>query len=118
MDIEFRTKRLQETCNDKKKRDREYGPERSKILLRRLVQMSNAATLEEFKQVHPRAHSLRADRKGEWAADLDHPYRLIFEPVPDPVDEDEGDTGSADEATAISAIRVVKILEVGVDYHG
>ena len=118
MDIQFKTKRLQETCNDTKKRDREFGPERSRILLKRLVQMSNAATLEEFKQVHPRAHLLRENRRGEWAADLDHPYRLIFEPVPYPVGEDAAGAGDAAGAIAISAIRMVKILEVGVDYHG
>ncbi len=114
MDIQFRTKKLQDTCNDRKKRDREYGPERSRILLKRLVQMNNAATLEEFKQVHSRAHPLRENRKGEWAADLDHPYRLIFEPIPPPADDGEEERP---EPAAIRTIRIVKILEV-VDYHG
>jgi len=119
VDIQFKTKRLQETCNDQKKRDREYGPERSKALLKRLVQMSNAATLEEFQQVHPRTHPLKADRKGEWAADLDGPYRLIFDPIPDPAPvTDDGRTEKAEEAPAPNKIRVVKILEVSVDYHG
>lgn len=118
MDIQFKTKRLQDTCNDKKKRDRAYGPERSAILLKRLVQMSNAETLEEFKLVHPRAHPLKADRKGEWAADLDHPYRLIFEPVPDPIGADGESAAEGKQAAVPSRIQVVRILEVGVDYHG
>jgi len=36
-----------------------------------------------------RYHELLHDRKGQLAADLDHPYRLIFRPFdqPPPVDE-------------------------------
>jgi len=119
VDIQFKTKRLQDICNDRKKRDKEYGPERGKRLGIRLDQMRAAANLEEFKQVHQRAHPLKADRKGQWAADLDGPYRLIFEPIPDPAPvTDDGRTEKAEEASAPNRIRVVKILEVGVDYHG
>ena len=30
-------------------------------------------------------HELTGDRKGEWACDLDQPYRLIFEPHEKPI---------------------------------
>lgn len=119
MDIEFKTTKLRDTCNDRKKRDREYGTERSKRLGIRLDQMRAAVNLEEFKMVHQRAHPLKADRSGQWAADLDGPYRLIFEPIPDPAPvSDDSRSGKAEEVSAINKIRVVKILEVGVDYHG
>lgn len=119
MDIQFKTKKLQDTCNDTRKRDREYGPERGKRLGMRLDQMRAAANLEEFKIVHQRAHPLKADRSGQWAADLDGPYRLIFEPIPDPVPvSDDRRSEKAEEAPAFNQIRVVKILEIGVDYHG
>ena len=117
MEIQFKTKRLQETCNNRKKRDQEYGPERGKRLGTRLDQIRAAASLEEFRQVHQRAHPLKADRKGQWAADLDGPYRLIFEPIPDPV-TDDNQVEKAESSSAPDKIRIVKILEVGVDYHG
>lgn len=55
-----------------------------------------------------RFHVLGADRRGQLALDLDHPYRLIFEPDKLPDD----DTSDADLATVT---RVV-IIEI-VDYH-
>ena len=119
VDIQFKTKRLQETCGDRRKRDQEFGPERGKRLGIRLDQMRAAANLEEFKRVHQRAHPLRADRKGQWAADLDGPYRLIFEPISDPAPvTDDRRMERAEDLLALNKILVVKILEVGVDYHG
>lgn len=118
MDIQFKTKRLQEICSNSRNRDQEFGPERGKRLGIRLDQMRAAADLEEFKQVHQRAHPLKADRKGQWAADPDGPYRLIFEPVPDLPVTDDGRMERTKESLVLNKIKVVKIIEVGVDYHG
>ncbi len=35
----------------------------------------------------PRCHELKGNRKGQLSVDLDHPYRLIFKPVEDPIPE-------------------------------
>jgi hypothetical protein len=32
-----------------------------------------------------RCHELREDRAGQLSLDLDHPYRLIFEPADNPI---------------------------------
>lgn len=40
-----------------------------------------ASNLEVLRNAPGRFHELRADRPGQFAADLDGPYRLIFEPV-------------------------------------
>lgn len=57
-----------------------------------------------------RCHPLEGDRKGQFAVDLKHPYRLVFEPLSDelPLKED----GSLD----IGRITGIIILDI-VDYH-
>ena len=46
---------------------------------------------------------------GQYAVDLTHPYRLIFEPTNTPVQGADGDIAT-DEVTAITIIEVI-------DYH-
>ena len=116
MDVLFKTQKLQNLCNEQKKRDQTYGPLQSKVLGRRLDQMRAAANLGEFKQTHSRCHPLKGNRKGEWSADLDGPYRLIFEPVCPPAHFDTPNLAS-EEALDITTITIVRILEVGVDTH-
>jgi len=53
---------------------------------------------------------LKANRKGQWAIDVEHPYRLIFDPANDPlpyVKEDILD---------LSQITAIRLLEIE-DYH-
>jgi proteic killer suppression protein len=58
----------------------------------------------------PRLHPLKGIRKGQLSVDLDHPYRLLFEPASDPVPQLDG--GGIDP----SKITAVKILEIA-DTH-
>ena len=55
-------------------------------------------------------HELTGDRKGQWACDLDQPYRLIFKPSEDPIPEDEH------HRYIWAEIIGVDIKEI-VDYH-
>jgi proteic killer suppression protein len=96
--------------NDSKARVRKYGPERAKRLQLRLDQMRASATLSVFRRVHPRCHELTGDRKGQWSADLDGPYRLLFEVADDPIPKDA--QGGIDP----SAVRKVRIIDV-TDTH-
>ncbi len=36
---------------------------------------------DEIKVLPGRFHELSGNRKGQWSCDLDHPFRLIFEPL-------------------------------------
>jgi proteic killer suppression protein len=64
----------------------------------RIDEIRAADTVEMMIQFHiGRCHQLKQDRKGQYAMDLVHPYRLIF--------EKEGDQ-----------IQIANILEI-VDYH-
>jgi len=53
---------------------------------------------------------LKNNRKGQWACDLDHPYRLIFEPQENPVPEND------DGQYIWLKIRGVEIVEID-NYH-
>lgn len=58
-----------------------------------------------------RLHPLKGDRKGQFAVDAKHPYRLIFESNHDPIPVKE------DGGVDLSKVTSVIILEVE-DYHG
>ncbi len=85
----------------------------AKKLKQRLFELRAASSLDKISHLPPpRLHELDQDRNGQFAVDLKHPFRLIFEPDHDPVPR-KSDGGI--DRTLISAI---KIIEVGVDYHG
>jgi proteic killer suppression protein len=58
-----------------------------------------------------RCHELRADRKGQFAVALEHPFRLVLEPA------DEPPAWKDDGGFDWNRIRKIRVLEV-VDYHG
>ena len=53
--------------------------------MQRISVLESAATLEEVRYMSGHFHELVGDRKGQWACDLDQPYRLIFEPHENPI---------------------------------
>lgn len=64
----------------------------------RIDEIDASYTVEEMVQYHiGRCHPLKGNRKGQYAMDLVHPYRLIFEQI-----EDE--------------IKIANVMEI-VDYH-
>lgn len=86
------------------------GQRRAEIYNKRLLALRNAVTLEDTRNLPGRYHELTADRKGQWACDLDHPYRLVFEPHENPIPTDESGRYIWLE------IRGVEIIEIK-DYH-
>ncbi|MCX7044216.1 MAG: hypothetical protein NTX50_01850 [Candidatus Sumerlaeota bacterium] len=67
--------------------------------------------MQVMKALPGRLHALVADRKGQWALDLEHPMRLILEPLGDPLPISEDGWLDLEKVTA------VKLIEVE-DYHG
>ena len=73
--------------------------------------MRAAPTLAHVPVTKPdRLHELSGDRKGCFAVDLKHPYRLVFEPADDPVPRKED--GGIQKEKVVS----IRILSVE-DYH-
>lgn len=70
-----------------------------------------ANTLEDVRNVPGRFHELVDNRKGQWACDLDQPYRLIFIPHEDPIPTDENGKYIWIEINGVELIEVT-------NYHG
>lgn len=85
MDIVFRNKKMEKECNDQKLLERKHGVDRAKRLRRRLDDLRAAEYLEDMRNLPGRCHELLYDRAGQLSLDLDHPYRLIFEPANEPI---------------------------------
>lgn len=98
MDITYKNKKIEKVCTDAKTAEKTYGKEMAEKIHQRIDEITAADTVEMMIQYHiGRCHSLSQNRKGQYAVDLVHPYRLIF--------EKNGDK-----------IQTANILEV-VDYH-
>lgn len=110
MDITFSDKKLEKLANDDRKMLKELGKIRAEKFRLRLYQLRNSKTLEDVRYLPGRYHELTSDRKGQWACDLDQPYRLIFEPHEKPIPTD------ADERYIWFEIKGVEVIEID-NYH-
>lgn len=111
MDITFRTSKIARTFNSGHLLQRAYGPRMAKVIMIRLTTLKAAETLEQVPTTPPdRRHQLRGDRDEQYAVDLVHPYRLIFEPNHDPMPRKE------DGGIDLKQVNAITIIEV-IDYH-
>jgi len=98
LDITYKTRKLEKICTDAKVAEKAHGREMTELIHQRIDEITAADTVEIMIQFHiGRCHPLKHDRKGQYAIDLVHPYRLVF--------EKHGNT-----------IQIAHILEI-VDYH-
>lgn len=98
MDITYKNKKIEKICTDAKAAERAYGREMAVKIHQRIDEIAASDTVEMMIQFHiGRCHSLKQNRKGQYAVDPVHPYRLVFEK-------------NGDE------IQIANILEI-VDYH-
>lgn len=111
MEIRFGTRRLERVFSSERDVRRMYGAAMAQVIRRRIALLVMADSLTEVPSLPPaRRHSLSGIRRGQYAIDLAHPYRLIFEPNHNPVPFREDGGVDTDRVTSIT------ILEV-VDYH-
>ena len=106
MDIVFATKRLEKLCNSNRDMLKEFGEQRSKLHRRRLDQLRAAENLEAMRSLPGRCHELTGDLKGTLSLDLDGPYRLLFEPMEEPLPL------KADGGLDWHGVTAIRILEV------
>lgn len=98
MDITYRNKKIEKICTDAKIAERTYGKKMSGKIHQRIDEITAADTVEMMVQFRiGRCHALTQNRKGQYAVDLVHPYRLVF--------EKNG-----------NEIQIANVLEI-VDYH-
>lgn len=91
---------------------REFGPEDAKKIKLRMAVLGAANCLADVPVGPPtRRHELVGNRAEQFAVDLKHPKRLIFEPNHNPRPR------KADTGLDLEKITAITILEVE-DYHG
>ncbi len=98
MDVLYKNKKLERICTDARTAERTYGSKMAEKIHQRIDEIIAVDSVETMQKYRiGRCHQLSMNRKGQYAVDLVHPYRLIFEKV---------DAG----------IQVVMIIEI-TDYH-
>jgi plasmid maintenance system killer protein len=108
MVILFKTAKLEKECNNENLMERRFGSKRSKLLKRRLTELSAVNALADLRHLpQTRCHELKGNLKGYLSVDLDHPYRLIFEPADNPIPKKQ-DGG-------LDWNKVTKVMIIGVE---
>ena len=110
MNITFANKKLEKWANNFSIAQKKIGNERAVKYHQRLGDLRDAESFDELENLPGNFHSLKADRNGQWSCDLDHPYRLIFEPALKPIPANEHGT------PILKEMKIVEIIEI-VDYH-
>lgn len=98
-------------ANDESLAIRKLGSLRAKLFKIRLDDIDAALTLEDVRYLPGNYHELTADRKGQWACDLDQPYRLVFKPQENPIPTDGNGKYLWIEITGVEIIEIT-------NYHG
>jgi proteic killer suppression protein len=82
-----------------------------KAIMIRLAVLKSAPNLTMVPTSPPeRRHQLQGRRKEQYAVDLVHPFRLVFEPNQEPLPRKADGGIDTDQVTAITIIDVI-------DYH-
>ena len=110
MRIFFLDRKLGKIVSSRKKIEQHFGKVMAKKIMQRLDDMSMAENLSVLMQLPGRHHPLTGKRKGQFACDLQHPYRLIYQPGNYPLPKDENGNLLYSEITILEIIKIE-------DYH-
>lgn len=98
MKITYKNKKIEKVCTNAYEAEKQYGSEMAEKIHQCIDKIQAFNTVEELIRFHiRRCHPLKGNRKGQYAMDLVHPYRLVF-------------TKKGQE------IQIAYILEI-IDYH-
>lgn len=107
MEITFADKTFGKLANDDRKLLKECGKLRAEKIKARLAQLRFATTLEDVRNLPGNYHELTGNRKGQWACDLDQPYRLILTPHSKPIPTNDHGQYVWLEITGIEVVGVI-----------
>lgn len=110
MEVEYKNRELQKCAEMPGYAQRRLGAEQAKLFLLRLCVIREAESFEDLRYTPGHFHELHNVRKGQWAFNLNGPYRLILTPKvrPIPVNSYGGFDWSKIQSTIIVEI---------VNYH-
>jgi proteic killer suppression protein len=111
LNITFDDRKLEKYANDDREANKKLGARRAELYKKRLDDLKAADNLEDVRYLPGKYHELVGNRKGQWACDLDQPYRLIFIPHEHPIPTNE------DGQYIWSEIIGVEVIEIE-NYHG
>lgn len=98
MKVNYKNRAIEKICTNATTATKKYGQRMAEVIHLRIDQISAALNVEMMIKFRiGRCHPLTGNRKGQYAVDLEHPYRMIF------VVED-------------GTIQIAEIQEI-VDYH-
>lgn len=111
MKVRFRRKKLGDICNSRNELIAKFGADNAAKIMSRLFELHSVDNLGQIPTHKPsRLHQLHGDREGQYAVDLKHPFRLVFEPENNPLPY------NTDGSLDLTGITEIIIIEV-VDYH-
>lgn len=87
MEVTFRNTRTERDFREGRRLQSVHGERRARLIMRRLQELRAAQNLVDLWPPFSgpgRCHELTGNRAGQLSLDLDHPYRLLFEPDQDP----------------------------------
>lgn len=80
MEIGYQNRSIEKVCTNASVAEKKYGSEMAEKIQMRIDQISAAPGIEYLIQYHiGRCHPLQQNRKNQFAMDLVHPMRLVFE---------------------------------------
>ena len=98
MRITYKNNKIEKICNNAAVATKAYGPRMAELIQQRHDEIKASGNIEfMIKYRIGRCHELKGNRSEQYAVDLVHPYRLVF--------EKRG-----------NEIQIAHILEV-IDYH-
>lgn len=78
--IQYKNRKIEMVCTDAYRAEKKHGKTMAEKLQLRIDQIAAAISVEMMIQYRiGRCHQLTGNRKGQYAVDLIHPYRLLFE---------------------------------------
>lgn len=98
MKITYKNNKIKKVCTNVSEAEKRHGLEMAEKIMLRIDQISATLSVEMMIQFRiGRCHQLKGNRKNQFAVDLVHPYRLVF--------EKKG-----------TEIQIANIIEI-IDYH-
>ena len=98
LQVEYKNSSIEKVCTKASVAEKKYGTQMAVKIQQRIDEIKAADTVEQMIQFGiGRCHPLKGDRKNQYAVDLVHPQRLVF--------EKKG-----------NEIQIANIMEI-VDYH-
>ena len=78
--VKYKSKKLEKVCTNFSCAKKDYGERMATLIHQRIDEIKAATSVDMLIQFSiGRCHQLQGNRKGEYAMDLVHPYRLVFE---------------------------------------